>query len=93
MERDVSEPSISDRARVQLLDGKEFVFESQGDLDETIRDCSNQRSKCVCCGHKEFRKAQSLQGFVNEMDAFKPRLPTLREELIDELKKMSRRLR
>jgi prefoldin subunit 5 len=41
------------------------------------------------CTAKEFKKAQSMQGFVDEMEALKLQLPTL-TELIDELKNVKK---
>ena len=79
-ESDISEPSIvCDKARVKTPEGKELVFESRVDLDEAIKEYSNQLSKCVAA--KELRKDQSLEGFVDEMDALKPQLHSLTELL------------
>ena len=88
-EQETAEPATSDKARVKTPEGEEKVFEARADLDFTIKEYIGQVSKSVSA--KEFKKAQSLQAFVDELETLKPMLPTL-QEIIAELRKVKKEM-
>ena len=75
--------TISGAVSLKTPDGDVKVFESRTELDKAIKEYGSQVSSCVSA--KQFKKAQSLQAFVDELEELKPKLPTL-PELIAELK-------
>ncbi len=75
--------AISGPVIIKTPDGEEKVYESRTDLDDAIKEFSNRVSKSVSA--KEFKIAQTLQSFVDELEALKSRLPSL-QELTAELK-------
>jgi myosin heavy subunit/signal-transduction protein with cAMP-binding, CBS, and nucleotidyltransferase domain len=61
--------------------GESMIFESRADLDKTIKEKIMEVSKSVAA--KEFKKAQSLQACVDELEELKPKLPTLAELMVE----------
>jgi len=54
-----------------------LTFESRTDLDQALEKYTQQVSDL--CSLRQFQKAQKCQGWVDQLEALKPRLPSLQE--------------